>query len=272
MKRVFFFLLFPFFLSAADPLPLIHGQKYSDQNVTGWLMSEKLDGIRAVWDGKQLLSRRGTLLRPPAAFVRNFPPFPLDGELWSRRNDFEHIVSIVTASGPSEEWLGLTYNIFEAPESPGDFVSRMKRVRTWFDTHPAPYARIIRQRPVTSAQALQDFLKEVEAHGGEGVMVKNPAAGYRGGRSNDLLKVKDYDDMEGRVIGYREGKGRFDGMVGSLLVELDNGVRFYLGSGLTAEMRKNPPPIGSEITFKYYGWTRSGKPRFASFMRLRPRP
>ena len=251
---------------------LTHGQKYDDQNITGWVMSEKLDGVRAVWDGHKLLSRKSNRFYPHPDFIKHFPPFPLDGELWSKRNDFEQISSIVTDNNSSTRWFDLSYHIFEAPHAKGNFFMRMEKVRQWFDHHPNSHVRIVQQIPVFSKKELMDYLKEVEVQGGEGVMVKNPYLPYSPGRNATLLKVKSYDDMEGRVIGYSAGKGKFSGMVGSLHIELENGIRFYLGSGLSTKNRKNPPPLGSIVTFKYYGLTDSGKPRFASFLRIRIDP
>lgn len=272
MKNVFFLLFLILSLVANEIPELVHGVKYRDQNVSGWLMSEKLDGVRAVWDGKKLLTRQGNPLFPHPDFTDNFPPFPLDGELWTEPNDFEKIASIVNDGNTSLRWLQLTYNIFEVPDTKGDFFTRMAKVRQWFRYHPTPYVKVIKQIPVVSRAQLDRFLTEIERKGGEGVMVKNPYAPYTPGRTPNLLKVKSYDDMEGRVIGYKTGKGKFKGLVGSLHIELEKGIRFYLGSGLTLKDRKDPPPLGSIVTFKYYGFTKSGKPRFASFMRLRSAP
>lgn len=272
MKILASILLLLTLLSGGEMPELTHGLKYKDQNISGWLMSEKLDGVRAVWDGEKLCSRRGNSFHPHPVFISNLPPFPLDGELWTRRNDFETIASIVNDSNESSRWLKLTYNIFEVPNAGGDFLARLDKARRWFKTHPNPHVRIIEHKPVRSDTELKRFLAEIESKGGEGAMVKNPFQPYTPGRNAHLLKVKSYEDMEGWVIDYKAGKGRFEGMVGSLHIELPNGIRFYLGSGLSLEERKNPPPLGSLITFKYYGLTKTGKPRFASFMRVRNTP
>jgi DNA ligase-1 len=75
--------------------------------------------------------------------------------------------------------------------------------------------------------------------------------------------------MEGTVIAHNPGKGKFEGMLGSLTLQLENGIEFKLGTGFSLAQRKTPPPIGSSVTFKYHGFTRNGVPRFASFMRVR---
>ena len=40
-------------------------ETYKDQNISGWLMSEKLDGVRAYWDGEKLISRGGKVFAAP---------------------------------------------------------------------------------------------------------------------------------------------------------------------------------------------------------------
>ena len=58
-------------------------------------------------------------------------------------------------------------------------------------------------------------------------------------------------------------------MLGAILVEYKDGVRFKIGSGFTIQQRQNPPAIGTIITYKFYGKTKNNKPRFASFLRVR---
>lgn len=105
--------------------------------------------------------------------------------------------------------------------------------------------------------------------GAEGLMLRLGSSQYRTGRSNDLLKVKQYSDDEAVVIRHLPGEGKYRGMMGSLLVELENGRRFRIGSGFSDAERLSPPEPGTTITFKYYGHTVTGLPRFASFLRVR---
>ena len=84
---------------------------------------------------------------------------------------------------------------------------------------------------------------------------------------NDLLKLKRHHDAEAIVVGYKSGTGKYSGMMGSLLVHTEEGIQFYIGTGFTDEMRLDPPPIGSRITFRYNGYTQNGKPKFARFIR-----
>ncbi len=239
------------------------------ENITNWLMSEKLDGIRGYWNGKELLTRKGKQINPPEWFLVNFPPFELDGELWSDRGEFEFIQSTVLDKIPSDDWQRITFQIFEVPNSKGDFPSRLQRVEKWFKAHPNRSVHTIPQIKCKDKEHLQRFLKEIESKGGEGVIIKNPDQEYHTGRSSHVLKVKNSKDMDGTVISINPGKGKFENMMGSLTIKLDDGIVFNVGSGFSDQLRRQPPEVGSIVTFKYYGLTKNGKPKFASFMRVR---
>jgi DNA ligase-1 len=245
-------------------------QVYSEQiSVSGWLMSEKLDGVRGYWDGKQMLSKNGHLLHPPKEFTRNLPPFHLEGELWKGRGQFESTAGIVMKHQPHAGWLQLKFAIFDVPEIPGGFTQRISIARNWFTAHPTNYAFIIEQNLIQDQQHLQRELQRIEAAGGEGLIIRNPDALYAGGRSPHILKIKSYQDAEATVVAQLPGKGRNKGRLGALLVRLENGTEFKIGSGFNDEQRKDPPPIGSVVTFKFYGLYNSGIPKFPSFVRLR---
>jgi DNA ligase-1 len=243
---------------------------YTDQeNITGWVMSEKLDGIRGYWDGIRMYTRKGIPLHPPPWFIENFPPFSLDGELWSKRSDFEFIQSVVLDQTPGEGWEHITYNIFEVPNEKGDFLFRLNRARTWFEAHKNTHARIIPQIRIKEKLDMEEFLKEIESMGGEGVILKNPDIPYHTGRSPHILKVKNFQDMEGVVVGINKGKGKYKNLMGSMTVKLENGTTFKLGTGFSDKIRHTPPQPGSTVTFKYHGLTKNGIPKFASFLRVR---
>jgi len=255
---------------AAETSVLQHAERYSgNKDISGWMMSEKLDGIRGYWTGSQLLTRKGRTIHVPRWFTQALPPFALDGELWRKRNDFAFVQQTVLDRVPSEDWRQITYNIFEAPDAPGDFLARLEQARAWFQRHPASHVRLIEQIVCKGPAHLDQFLAQIESSGGEGVIVKNPALPCHAGRCPDILKVKKFSDMEGRVIAQNQGKGEFRGMMGSLTLRLENGIEFKLGTGFSLADRKNPPPVGSFVSFKYQGLTQKGIPRFASFLRER---
>jgi hypothetical protein len=88
-------------------------------------------------------------------------------------------------------------------------------------------------------------------------------------RSDDLLKLKRFDDAEAIVIAHFEGKGKFSNMLGAVVVTTPEGREFKIGSGFKDLQRRDRPAIGSTITYKYQGFTARGLPRFASFLRER---
>ncbi len=229
-------------------------------------MSEKLDGIRGYWDGKNLYTKNGNLIKTPKEFTKDFPPFALDGELWSKRDDFENIQAIVLDKEPSNKWSEITYNIFEVPNAKGDFLARLDKAKVWFLKHQNKNVTIIKQIRCEGEEHLLEFLDEVVDLKGEGVIVKDASKKYHTGRSPYILKVKKFLDMEGVVLGYNYKR---DGSFKSLKVKLEDGTNFNLGGGFSEKQKQNPPKIGEVITFKYYGFTKTGKPKFASFLRVR---
>ncbi|MBE9502956.1 MAG: DNA ligase [Proteobacteria bacterium] len=252
----------------AAPVALAHSWEEST-DVKGWWMSEKLDGVRGYWTGKEMVSRSGKPFNIPQWFIRNFPPTALDGELWLGRQQFSGLVSIVRRKEPHDDWKKVRYFIFDAPGIEGSFEKRIGSTQRWFARYPSAYAEVLKQEVCEGKVHLKAKLKEVESLGGEGLMLRRPESLYLVGRTHDLLKVKTYRDTEAVVVNHTPGSGRNEGRLGSLLVRLPNGIEFSIGGGFSDDDRKNPPPIGSTITFKYYSLTKKGVPRFASFLRIR---
>jgi len=250
--------------------PVMLAQRWDQKvDIKGWWMSEKLDGVRGYWTGKKMISRSGIPYQVPEWFTRNFPPTPLDGELWLGRQQFSELVSIVRRKIPDANWKKVRYLIFDAPQVNGGFEKRLDFVRVWFQQHSNPYAEVLKQQICENEAHLRKKLREIESFGGEGLMLRKPNSPYEVGRSYNLLKVKTYEDTEATVIAHLPGKGKHSGRLGALLVKLPNGIQFAIGTGFSDLERENPPPVGSIITFKYYGYHKSGIPRFASFLRTR---
>jgi len=264
MKVILILLIF---ISSLLSLEVQKPKVYDEQKISGWLMSEKLDGIRGYWDGNKFYSKNGNELVVPKYFTKNFPPFALDGELWSKRDDFEFIQSTVLDKIPSLQWKKITYNIFEVPNIKGDFTDRLQKAKDWFSNHPNKYVHIIEQIVCKDEYHLNSYLNKIIDLKGEGIIIKDPKKEYHTGRSSHILKVKKALDMEGLVIGYNYKKN--NKTIKSLKIKLLNEIVFNLGGGLSDKQRSNPPKIGAIVTFKYYGFTKYGKPKFASFLRIR---
>ena len=251
------------------PLLLAHVGS-SDIDPAPYLISEKFDGVRAYWDGKTLRFRSGNAVNAPAWFVSKLPPQALDGELWLGRGRFEELSGVVRTDKPDDAaWRQIKYMIFELPDAPGTFAQRYQNIRGIVRRTNWPQLHAVEHFTVANRAALQRKLDQVVQDGGEGLMLHRADASYVTGRSEVLLKLKPTLDTEAKVIGHVSGKGKFEGMLGSLEMETPDGKRFRIGTGFTDAARKNPPAIGSIVTYKYRGLTKNGLPRFASFLRVR---
>lgn len=271
MKYLAGLLIFISNIVVASPPQLQLANVYSDDiKLDSYWVSEKYDGVRAFWDGNQLLSRQGNVIHAPVWFVKPLPKTKLDGELWIARGMFDELSGIVRRQLPDEkEWRKIKYMLFDLPGSSSIFDDRLHQLKAIVMKIDRPYVRLVEQYKIASHTELMQKLDQVVAAGAEGLMLHLGSSTYRSFRSDDLLKVKKHSDAEAIVIAHLPGKGKFRGMMGSILVETKDGKRFKIGSGFSNEERKNPPAPGSIITFKYFGLTGKGTPRFASFLRVR---
>lgn len=255
-----------------DVAPLIlAAEAPEDLDPRGYLVSEKLDGARAWWDGSRLRFRSGLPIVAPSWFTAALPTFALDGELWLGRGRFEQLSGIVRRHQPVDaEWRQVRLMVFELPGEGGSFEQRAAqiRLRAGQQSPGAPW-QAVEQFKLPSRQALRARLQEVVEAGGEGLMLHRADAPYEAGRSAALLKLKPLQDAEAVVIGHVGGQGRHAGRLGALKVRTAEGREFHLGTGLRDEHRDRPPPLGAVVTFTYQGTTAQGIPRFASFLRVR---
>lgn len=256
---------------AHEPPPLLlAGVEHGQADVALYLVSEKLDGVRAFWDGQALRTRNGNAIEAPSWFTANFPRRELDGELWIGRGKFDRLSATIRRQTPDDdEWRQVSYLIYELPHASGSFRQRVESLRRITAETDVPWLRVLEQFELSSRRALEEKLKEMTDAGGEGLMLHRADAPYVAGRSDLLLKMKLWRDAEATVIGYHPGKGKYAGRLGALRVRTVEGAEFLLGSGLGDAERDHPPPIGSIVTFRYRDLTPRGLPRFASFHRLR---
>jgi DNA ligase 1 len=255
----------------AGPPEILLANVYRDGiDVSQYLVSEKLDGVRAIWDGRQLVFRSGKPIQAPRWFLDGLPAQPLDGELWLGRGQFERLSGIVRRELPvDDEWRQLRYMIFELPGGEGSFRQRAGRIEQLVAQAGVPWVAAVRQELVIDRESLQAKLDAVLKAGGEGLMLHRADAPYESGRSDTLLKLKPWLDAEAVVVGYLPGKGKYVGQLGALRLRLPDGRQFNLGTGFTDEQRRNPPPVGTIVTYRYRELTSNGLPRFASFVRNR---
>ena len=235
-----------------------------------YLVSEKLDGVRAVWDGQMLRFKSGRPIAAPAWFTAALPKTALDGELWLGRHSFDRLSGIVRRAAPVDaEWREVRYMIFDLPGGAGTFLERSSRLTALLEGSAVEWLRPVEQFRVTDAAALMAQLQKTVTSGGEGLMLHRSQAPWQPGRSNDLRKLKLVPDEDARVIAHLAGKGKHAGRLGALLLETSNGQRFALGTGFTDTQRAEPPAIGASVTYRYRDHTPAGLPKFASFLRVR---
>lgn len=237
---------------------------------TKYWVSEKYDGVRGYWDGERLWTRHGRQIRAPAWFTAGWPKRALDGELWVGRGEFQAAAAAVAADVPGDAaWRELHFMVFDLPDEPGDFDQRLPLLPRVVKAIGQPWVEAVVHGRVASEAELQKLLRRVVAIHGEGLVLRRGDAPYRRDRSDMLMKLKPHDDAEARVVAHLPGEGKYAGMVGALLVEMPDGRRFKLGSGLKDADRRRPPAVGTLVTYRYSGLHESGLPRFATFVRVR---
>ena len=238
-------------------------------------VSEKYDGVRGYWDGQALWTRGGERVAAPPWFTSGWPAVAMDGELWAGRGQFSRAVSTVRQQAADDAaWRKMQFMVFDLPAHGGTFTQRLDELRHVVVAINSPWAQAVVQDKVANDAALRSRLRQIVRLGGEGLMLHRGESLYKAQRSDDLLKVKTHEDAEARVISHLPGKGKYAGQLGALLVEAPAkgerpAMRFKLGTGLSDAQRRNPPPIGALVTYRFRGLNDSGVPRFASFMRIR---
>lgn len=271
LRVLFLALLLPYSFAQADtPTSLMLADVYRQGlDISRYWVSEKLDGVRARWNGVQLISRGGNVFPAPGWFMKGLPAVPLDGELWMGRGRYEEVSSIVRTRHSPEGWQAIRLMVFDLPGHAGTFSQRVRAMNQLRIESDSPHWDIVDQQRIDGEDELLEWLHRVSDEGGEGLMLHREDALYTGGHSQHLFKLKVFTDAEATVIGYRPGKGQFAGQMGSLKVRTDQGVIFFIGSGFSHAQRRRPPPLHSRVTFRYQGLTKNSVPRFAVFLRIR---
>lgn len=238
-------------------------------NVDGWLASEKLDGMRAYWNGTSLLSRNGNPIAAPDWFVAGLPRNQhFDGELFLGRGKFQKTMSVCRKQSPVDsEWRAIRFMVFDVPDHPGTFRQRYAVLRKLCGKLPDHIVCV--EHSETTTAEVPAMLAKLEAVGAEGVMLRDPNSNYERKRSKSLLKVKSFLDADATVIGHQPGIGRHQGRMGALLCLLDDTTEFAIGTGFTDAAREDPPVVGDRITFTFFELTKAGVPRFPAFAGVR---
>lgn len=251
-------------------MDVLLAKSWAGQDPTGWWMSEKLDGVRAVWDGSEFWSRNGNRFVAPDWFKALMPDMPMDGELFIGRGKFQDTVSIVRTQGSDKGWNRIVYHAFDL--YPVDTLRTLMKFETRQDVLAGIRSDVVRhveQHRCEGADHVNAYVDAVVSEGGEGAMLRQPGSLYERKRSGTLLKVKRFHDIEARITAHVPGKGKHKGRLGALTVTLPNGVTFEVGTGFSDAQREAPPAIGKPVTVRFQEYTDDGVPRFPVFVGAR---
>jgi len=268
---------------------LMLAKNYTSQHVGNWFVSEKLDGMRALWDGGKsrgklcseisyantekdgrlkeapvatgLWSRRWKPIHAPDWWLDELPNVCLDGELWMGRGRFQDVVSCCKRFEPDSRWENVEYKVFDVPLLQKEFWLVVRYLNNNFPD------LAIKQEILN--WKYEDDLKErlglVIEMGGEGLMLRKPGSVWEPRRVSSLLKVKPVLWGEGVVVDVTAGKGKYVGMLGALVVKWGD-VVFEL-SGMTDAERRMDDWVGKKVSFKYRELTRDGVPKEGRYVR-----
>lgn len=237
---------------------------YVSQPVSGWLMSEKLDGVRAIWTGSRFISRNGNTFEAPQSVLQQMPAgVVLDGELYAGRGRFERTVGAVRRVRDAD-WSCLGFHAFDAPMATGGFCERLAYAAQF----SGGFITVVDHSECRSADHAAAYMQSIVSAGGEGIMLRDPDMGYVQGRTAHLLKMKPIQQNEAVVVGHRPGAGALRGLLGALICKSGQHV-FGVGTGFSDDQRRTPPAIGSTITYSCRGMTAAGLPRHPAFVAQR---
>jgi len=255
------------------PIPLIQPKKkgkpndisellmlakiWKEEDPTGWWISEKLDGIRAFWDGSKFYTKLGNEIWVPKFITNSLPKIALDGEFWMGRGRFDQIINI-SKSRDEEIWRDVKYCIFDLPKSKNPYEERLAFMRQ-LKNGLSRNIKIVDSIKCTGLQHLQDMYKQVISSGGEGLVLRRPNSNYEVGRSSSFLKLKPYLDCEVKFLEKAEN---------SFLCEQPNGHTCLVQCDY--QTLSDLPAPGAVITITHEGFWKTGKLKNPQFLRVRP--
>ena len=252
--------------------PDLHGE-----DLTGFLYSPKIDGMRAWWCTKThcLYTRNHNKINIPKKWQKELKllNLPFDGELY--KTDFSTTMSICRKKEHvDDEWENLNYFVFDLIIDRIVFLERYFKLKE----HVTPehnFIVFVKQLTFSKTSCLTQKHDKAVKMGFEGLMLKSMDSYYEHTRSkNFLLKVKKFETIDAKVTGYQKGnqEGKYNFCMGTLLLKTENGIDVFVGSGFNDYQRNNYKkefPIGCVIEFRYFELTSDNRYRFPTFVTRR---
>ena len=238
--------------------------------ITDYAAYEAVEGVPVYWDGDgRLLGEAETEYMPPAWFITGFPDTPLEGILTSKTPDVEQIRRIARSAEVEAGWRKLYFLAVDLPELNEPALTRQRELKRLIEAAKLPQLRTVRWQRFSDKDAFSLALNELYSSGGKGFVMRHVESSYKVS-ADELLLVLPYDIGEAVVVDHRPGKGNFAGMLGGVEVTTAIFGKFRIGSGFSDAERRNPPPIGARIGFRYRGLTDTGKPKSPVYLSVLP--
>ena len=248
----------------------------------------KLDGVRCLFTAKGAFSRANNqfmnvehieqALKP--FFAKN-PTAVLDGELYNHglKDDFEKIISLVKKKKPTDNDKAeaaelVEYHVYDvASMTIAPYSLRFNFIQDL--TYTYPICKVDTQVALDFDEALKMHKKNLKL-GYEGSIYRTFEGRYKGTRSWDLMKFKDFHDDEATIVGYEIGQGKREGTLGKFIMMDDDGVQFgcppgkgYNYKDLANILNNITDYIGERATFTYFERTKAGSYRHPHYKCLR---
>ena len=254
----------------------------------------KLDGVRCLFTKDGAYSRAGNRfmnvehieydLKP---VFNRYPNLILDGELYNHglKDDFEKIISLVRKKKPTkdnriEAAQQVQYHMYDVASFPNaTYTWRMGFINRLTDSSMVRTSNCL---VVTESKVALDLDDAMAFHnknlqlGYEGSMYRTLDGYYKGTRSWDLMKFKDFHDDEAVIVGYETGKGKRQGTLGKFIMQDDEGIEFGCPPGkgydykdLAGMLNNVHDYIGQRATFTYFQRTKAGSYRHPHYKCLR---
>ena len=276
---------------AAEDIKAMLAHKYNpDKADYPAYIQPKLDGVRCLFTAKGAFSRTGKQFMNVYHIEQQLKPFfaanpntVLDGELYNHelKDDFEKIISLVRKQFPKywhrkEAAELVQYHIYDVPTMTiAGYSLRLRYLNSLFGKLTWPLMHV-------PTKVVLDYDEAVKAHkknlklGYEGSIYRSMDCKYKGTRSWDLMKFKDFEDSEATIVGYEIGKGKRTGTLGKFIMQDDEGITFgcppgkgYNYNDLAAMLDNISDYIGQRATFTYFQRTKAGSYRHPLYKCIR---